>query len=261
MMEDEQRKLLGAFVRARRESIAPDAPTRRRRTPGLRREELAARAGIGVTWVAWIEQGREVRASAETLARLANGLNLTRAERAYLFTLAARHDPADPFSQIPTEAPPAITALVQGLAWPAYGLDAAWNVCCANAAARRLFVGLFDGLNGIGDQPNLLRYIFTSPQARALLPDWAQRCHRVLAEFRRDYGRVLGDPRVANVVAWLRDNSIAFRSAWEQQSVLAREGGLRLFLHPEDGPLRFTQHTLSEAERGDFRLVVLEPAP
>lgn len=256
MLDDHHRRLLGSFVRARRESITPDAPGRRRRTPGLRREELAARAGIGVTWVAWIEQGRDVRASAETLARLATALNLTRAERAYLFTLAARHDPADPFSQAATEAPPAITALVQGLAWPTYGLDAAWTVCCANLAARRLFIGLFDG----DEPPNLLRYIFTDPNARALLPDWPERCQRVLAEFRRDHVRVLGDPRVAAVVAWLRDNSAAFRSTWDQQAVLAREGGLRVFQHPQDGPLRFTQHTLAEVERGDFRLVVLEPA-
>jgi transcriptional regulator with XRE-family HTH domain len=255
MMDEEQRKLLGAFVRARRESIAPDAPTRRRRTPGLRREELAARAGIGVTWVAWIEQGREVRASAETLARLADGLNLTRAERAYLFNLAERRDPTDPFAPATTEAPAAITALVQSLAWPAYGLDPAWNIACANAAARHLFVGLFEG----EDQPNLLRYIFTSAQARSLLPDWEMRCQRVLAEFRRDYGRVLGDPRVASVVAWLRASSTDFHAAWDQQSVLSREGGMRLFLHPHNGPLRFTQHTLAEVERGDFRLVVLQP--
>jgi transcriptional regulator with XRE-family HTH domain len=255
MIDAEQRILLGAFVRARRESIAPDTPTRRRRTPGLRREELAARAGIGVTWVAWIEQGRDVRASAETLARLADGLSLTRAERAYLFNLAARRDPADPFRPGTTEAPPAISALVSGLTWPAYGLDAAWHVCCANAAARRLFVGLFAD----SEQPNLLRYIFTCAQARALLPDWEDRCRRVLAEFRRDYGRVLGDPRVGSVVAWLRGNSDTFRAAWDQQSVLARESGPRLFEHPIDGALRFTQHTLAEVERGDFRLVVLEP--
>lgn len=255
MLDEKQRKLLGAFVRARRESITPDAPTRRRRTPGLRREELAARAGIGVTWVAWIEQGRDVRASAETLARLADGLNLTRAERAYLFTLAARHDPIDPFSRVAGEAPAAITALVEGLDWPAYGLDAAWHVCCANAAARRLFVGLFDG----EDQPNLLRYIFTDPQARVLLPDWPERCNRVLAEFRRDYGRTLADPRVSSVVAWLSERSPAFEQAWNAQTVLAREGGLRHFQHPVDGTLRFTQHTLAEVERGDFRLVVLQP--
>jgi transcriptional regulator with XRE-family HTH domain len=255
MIDAEQRILLGAFVRARRESIAPDTATRRRRTPGLRREELAARVGIGVTWVAWIEQGRDVRASAETLARLADGLNLTRAERAYLFNLAARHDPADPFRPGTTDAPLAISALVAGLAWPAYGLDAAWHVCCANAAARRLFIGLFDD----EEQPNLLRYIFTCAQARALLPDWEDRCRRVLAEFRRDYGRVLGDPRAGSVVEWLRGNSDTFRAAWDQQSVLAREGGMRLFQHPTDGPLHFIQHTLAEVERGDFRLVVLEP--
>lgn len=257
MQDMEQRQLLGAFVRARRESIAPEAPTRRRRTPGLRREELAARAGIGVTWIAWIEQGRAVRASAETLARLADGLNLTRAERAYLFTLAARHDPADPFARPTGEAPPAITALVDALPWPAYGLDAAWNLCCANATARDLFVGLFAG----EDQPNLLRYIFTSPHARALLPDWGERCHRVLAEFRRDYGRGLGDPRVAAVVAWLRENSETFRAAWDRQDVLARAGGLRRFRHPDHGPLRYSQHSLAETERGDFRLVVLQPVP
>jgi len=255
MLHEDHRKLLGAFVRARRESIAPDGPARRRRTPGLRREELAARAGIGVTWVAWIEQGRAVRASAETLARLADGLSLTRAERAYLFTLAAREDPADPFAQGPSEAPPAIVALAQGLAWPAYGLDPAWTVCCANVAARRLFVGLFDG----EEAPNLLRYIFTQAEARALLPDWAERCGRVLAEFRRDYGRVLGDPRVNAVVGWLRDNSAEFSKAWEQQAVLAREGGPRRFTHPQDGALTYSQHTLAEVERGDFRLVVLQP--
>ena len=258
MPQEEHRKLLGAFVRARRESISPDTPGRRRRTPGLRREELAARAGIGMTWVAWIEQGREVRASEETLARLADGLSLTRAERAYLFTLAGRHDPADPFAQSTTEAPPAITALAGALKWPTYGLDPAWTVCCANAAARDLFVGLFDGAEN--QPPNLLRYIFTHPLARTLLPDWDERCQRVLAEFRRDYGRVLGDPRVNAVVAWLRENSREFRDGWERQSVLAREGGTRRFIHPADGPLTFIQHSLAEAERSDFRLVVLQPA-
>lgn len=256
MLEEEHRRLLGAFVRSRRESIIPELPGRRRRTPGLRREELAARAGIGTTWVAWIEQGREVRASGETLARLADGLCLTRVERAYLFTVAGRNDPADPIMAA-QDAPPAVTAIVEALPWPAYGLDPAWTVCCANAAARHLFVGLFEA--GDNQQPNLLRYIFTHPQARALLPDWAERCRRVLAEFRRDYGRTLNDPRVAAVVTWLRENCDDFRLDWEQQSILGHEGGLRRFNHPADGPLSFTQLTLAEVERGDFRLIALKP--
>lgn len=257
MSDDEHRRLLGAFVRSRRESLTPAVPGGRRRTPGLRREELAARAGIGTTWVAWIEQGRDVRASAETLARLADGLCLTRVERAYLFTVAGRNDPADPFAGPVQDAPPAVTAVVAALPWPAYGLDPAWTVCCANAAARRLFVGLFEDA---GDhQPNLLRYVFTHPQARELLPDWAARCRRVLAEFRRDYARSLNDPRVRAVVSWLLAHSAEFRSEWEQQSILGHEGGSRRFEHPVDGPLHFTQLTLAEVERGDFRLVALQP--
>ncbi|HZV10531.1 MAG TPA: hypothetical protein VFF94_12280, partial [Novosphingobium sp.] len=99
----------------------------------------------------------------------------------------------------------------------------------------------------------------THPAARALLPDWPGRSARVLAEFRRDYGRAPGDPQVRGVVAWLRLHSEAFRAGWERQSVIAREGGERSFCHPVDGPLAFTQHTLAEVERGDFRLVFLQP--
>lgn len=256
MSDPEQRALLGAFVRARREGLPPVEPARRRRTPGLRREELAARAGIGVTWIAWIEQGREVRPSADTLGRLADALRLTAPERTYLFALSGRADPADPFAAAGDgDAPAAIVALVAALPCPAYGLDAAWTVCCANGPARRLFTGLFDR-----DQPNLLHWTFTDPAARALLPDWEERAGRLLAEFRRDYGRNLADPRARAVVDWLAANSAPFRAAWERQAVAGREGGARLFDHPEDGLLAFEQHTLSATERPDYKAVMLQPA-
>jgi len=255
MIDEEQRRQLGAFVRARRESLTPAQPGGRRRTPGLRREELAARAGVGVTWVTWIEQGRTVRPSAATFARLADALNLGPAERAYLFALAARHDPADPFGPAGEAAPDAITATVMALPCPAYGLDPAWDVVVANPAARRLFVGLFDA----GGTPNLLRYVFTHPAAHGLLPDREARCERVLAEFRRDYGRGMHDPRVRGVVDWLVRESPLFARAWARQGVLAREGGQRRFVHPDDGPLTFVQHVLADVERGDFRLIALIP--
>ena len=245
---------LGAFVRARRESLTPDTPGTRRRTPGLRREELAARAGIGATWVTWIEQGRDVRPSAATFARLADALNLGLAERAYMFTLAARHDPADPFGPSANGAPPALAAVVAALPYPAYGLDPAWDVVVANAAARRLFIGLFDG------QPNLLRYVFTDPRAQELLPDYETRCARVMAEFRRDYGRGMHDPRVRGVVDWLVGNSALFAELWARQGVSGREGGPRHFNHPGDGALSFVQHVLADVDRGDFRLIALIPA-
>jgi len=256
MDNPEHRRLLGAFVRARRESLVPEVsgPGRKRRTPGLRREELAQRAGIGVTWISWIEQGRDVRPSAETLARLAGALHLGPAERAYLFELAGRADPAHPFAAPDHDAPPALAAVIMALPWPAYGLDPAWNLCCANPAARELFGALF-----AGDHHNLLRFVFTSPAARALIPDWEARAGRLLAEFRADYGRNLADPRATAVVDWLSARSAPFRAAWERQAVADREGGLRRFVCPGRGEQVFRQHTLRAHERMDFKLVALEP--
>lgn len=253
MITEEQRRLLGRFVRSHRERVAPDLPGRRRRTPGLRREELAARAGIGVTWCAWIEQGRDVSVSPGTLARLAVALTLTPAERAYLFELAGRRDPDAPPSAPASEAPDAITALVGALTCPAYGLDRRWNACCWNDAAERLFTGWL----GEGEQRNLLRYTFLAPSARDLLPDWGQRARRILAEFRADYACQIDDPNLNDLIGTLKSESALFASEWEAQSVMAREGGMRTFRHPVDGLLTYAQHTFSPAERPDYKLVTL----
>ncbi|MGF7162526.1 transcriptional regulator with XRE-family HTH domain [Rhodoligotrophos appendicifer] len=255
MKTKEQRRLLGQFLRSHRERMAPEALVRRRRTPGLRREELALRAGIGVTWCAWIEQGRDVSASPEALARLAVALALTPAERAYLFELAGRRDPDSVPSKPISAAPDSVRALVEALAPPAYGLDRLWNACCWNRAAEHLF----DGWLGAGQQKNLLRYAFTDPSARSLLPDWRDRALRLLAEFRADYGHALNDPAMMALVDDLKSASDFFADAWDRQAVLAREGGARSFLHPADGPLTFAQHTFSPAERPDYKLVVLLP--
>ncbi|NIJ22082.1 transcriptional regulator with XRE-family HTH domain [Sphingomonas naasensis] len=256
MNADEQRRLLGQFVRSHRERATPDRVVRRRRTPGLRREELAARAGIGVTWCAWIEQGRDISVSPTTLARLAAALALTAAERAYLFELAGRRDPEAPQSPALSEAPEAVAALVAALPHPAYGLDPLWNASCWNQPAADLFA---DWL-GEGCQRNLLRYTFTQPSARALLPDWEQRARRLLAEFRADCARMLNDAALDQLVAQLRSESDLFAHEWDAQTVMAREGGPRSFLHPRQGRLRYAQHTFSPAERPDHKLVVLVPA-
>ncbi|MGA0602504.1 helix-turn-helix transcriptional regulator [Caulobacter sp. KR2-114] len=257
MDQDDSRALLGRFVRARREALEPAAAAaRRRRTPGLKREELAERAGISATWVTWIEQGRAVQASAHALDRLAQALALSPAERAYLFELAGRRDPEAPDPAPPAETPAALRAAVQALAHPAYGLDRLWNACCWNAAAERLFAGWL----GPGGERNQLRYLFLSPEAGRLLPDWRERARRVAAEFRADFGRSLGDPQVRALVEGLAAESRAFAEAWSDTGVLAREGGRRAFDHPLDGHLVFDQHTFAPAERPDHKLVLLVPA-
>ncbi len=255
MLDSDQRRLLGEFVRAHRERLRPDGPAGRRRTPGLRREELAARAGISATWCAWIEQGRAVQASPQALGRLAQALSLSGPERAYLFELAGRLDPeASPESA--ADAPAALTAVVSALDHPAYGLDRLWNACCWNAAAARLFQGWLDG----DHQRNLLRFVFLAPAARRLIPEWEDRARRLLAEFRADYSHHFRDAEVRDLVDTLRRQSPLFAKAWEEQGVQHRTGGRRSFAHLEQGLLWFTQHTFSPSERPDYKLVILVPA-
>ena len=185
MLDDHQRRLLGEFVRAHRELVRGRAGAGRRRTPGLRREELAEAAGISTTWCAWIEQGRPVQPSPEALARLAGALQLSAAERAYLFKLSGRIDPSELNADYGA-APSALRVLVDALPTPAYGLDRLWNARCWNAPAAHLFRGWLDG----AADRNLLRFIFLSEDARRLIPDWRSRALRLLAEFRADYGGI-----------------------------------------------------------------------
>jgi hypothetical protein len=209
---------------------------------------------MSATWCAWIEQGREVQASPQALSRLARALGLTRAERAYLFELSGRRDPEAAAPGPTAEAPASLQAVVDLLDCPAYGLDRLWNACCWNEAAGHLFPGWLDG-----PQRNLLRFVFLDPAARRLIPEWEDRARRVLAEFRADYGHSVKDPDARAMLDALCRESVLFRKAWDEQGVLEREGGLRMFSHPRDGLLCFRQHTFSPSERPDHKLVVLRP--
>ncbi len=139
---EQQRQHLGEFIRLHRQRLQPQAAglaaSARRRTPGLRREELAQLCAVSTTWITWLEQGRDVAASAAVLARLAQALQLSPAERAYVFDLAGRRDPAEP--QPASLAAPAVLRSVQALQCPAYVLDRRWDVVAANALARDLFL-------------------------------------------------------------------------------------------------------------------------
>ena len=255
MLSSDQRALLGEFIRAHRERAAPPPSTGRRRTPGLRRDELAALAGISSTWCTWLEQGREVQASPEALGRIADALALSPAERAYLFKLAGRLDPDEP-RPAALEAPLSLRAAVETSVFPAYGLDRLWNACCWNAAAANLFRGWLDGER----QRNLLRFVFLEAAARDLLPDWEVRARRILAEFRTDYARSFRDARVRELVSALRAESAIFAKAWDEQDVRDRSGGERVFNHPAEGRRAFAQHTYFPSDRPDYKLVFLVPA-
>jgi len=254
MTAENRRQTLGRFVRAHRERIRPDNPGRRR-TPGLRREELAERAGISMTWCAWIEQGRDVNASPHALARLARALSLTAPERAYLFELAGRRDPDSATAPLLDDAPASVRLLVEGSSCPAYGLDRAWNACCWNVPAAKLFTGWLD----TDWAPNLLRFMFTTTQARELVPDWEDRARRLVAEFRAEQGNSQTDPLTQRLITQLREESPDFAAVWTAQDVSWREGGQRRFRRPSGGTATYRQFTYHPADRPDYKVVLLMP--
>jgi transcriptional regulator with XRE-family HTH domain len=254
----ERRRELGDFIRAQREQVTPASvglvPVRRRRTPGLRREELAELAGLSTTWYTWIEQGRDVSVSPSALARLAQALRLDRAQRAYLFELAGKRDP-DPGASDGDALPTAVAACVAAIETPAYVLDRNWSAQAWNAAAERLFVGWLD----IPGERNLLRFIFLAPGGRSLICDWERRARRVVAEFRAHCAAHLDDPALHRLIDELRRASADFAQMWEQHGVLGREGGERTFNHPQDGFLAFEQVTFELAGHSDVKLTMLVP--
>jgi len=251
------RRELGEFIRSHRERLQPAMvgiePGLRRRTPGLRREEVAQLAGVSATWLSWIEQGRDVSVSPAALMRLARVLRLTPAERAYLFGLSGKSDPEAPAESPLGELPQSLGAVVESITAPAYVLDRSWNALAWNAAAARLFVGWLVA----SGESNLLRYVFLSPAARTLIADWEGRARRLAAEFRADYSRHLAAPDTQALVAGLRADSPLFAEAWEAHAVVEREGGERAFTHPADGFLRYEQLTFLLARHQDVKLVVL----
>ncbi|MFC5430995.1 helix-turn-helix transcriptional regulator [Paraburkholderia denitrificans] len=248
---------LGEFIRAHRERLSPQAvglpPGPRRRTPGLRREEVAQLCGVSPTWYTWIEQGRPVSASADALARIAVALQLSRAERAYLFELAAQRDPAEPDPANAADAPATLLQTVQLVNAPAYVLDRQWTALAWNAHAADLFTGWLDGEH----DRNLLRFTFTEPLARELIADWATRARRLAAEFRADSIRHLNDAPTHALIESLIAASDEFTRFWASQDVFEREGGRREFNHPRHGRVAYDQITFKPAHREDLKLVVL----
>ena len=261
-------RLLGDFIRLHRNRLTPDAAglpsAGRRRAPGLRREELAALCGVSATWITWLEQGRDVAASVKTLEALAQALQLTAAERAYLFVLAQRRDPS-----APQPAPRAVDAMlrsVQSIVHPSYVLNPRWDVVAGNAPAAELFLGWQAGdIGSAGEQatpnptPNLLRFLFFNPQARSLIDDWSERSQRLVAEFRADCAGRLQSAAVLELIEELARRSAEFAALWQRNDVQEREGGARGFVHPRLGRVVFEQLTLRAALQPDYKLVMLLP--
>ncbi|HWC83283.1 MAG TPA: helix-turn-helix transcriptional regulator [Pseudonocardiaceae bacterium] len=260
------RRELGAFLRSRRERITPASAglprTGRRRTPGLRREELALLAGISATWYTYLEQGRDIRPSDQVLTALATALRLSDYEREHLFRLAGNTTTAQP--EQPEEVTPEVAAVPDLVAPnPSYVTGAAYDLLACNQPAIDLFADLINdaGPTNEAERPNLARWMFTSPHARHVLLDWEQEAQQLLARLRATAARYPNQPRFARLIDELQQASPQARAWWPRYDLQPRHSGVKRVRHPRLGPITLGYTAFQVAEQPDQTLVVYSGMP
>ena len=260
-MDDiERRRELGNFVRTRRERITPKeagvSVSGSRRTPGLRREEVAYLASVSVTWYTWLEQGRDITVSSQVLNTVARALRMNPTERAHLFMLARQPlVPAlPPADQMPTALQRVLDSLSPN---PAYLTGRRWNLLGWNAAAFEVFGGF--GLDAVHGR-NLLWLCFTNPEWRRRIVDWEAHAQCILALFRLSYGLYTGDNACSQLVRDLQQTSAKFARWWSRHEVNDQPGGRKEFWHPTVGRLILEDSILKiVTDKPDLRLFLYTP--
>jgi len=255
-----RRRELADFLRSRRERIAPEnvglPPAPRRRTPGLRREEVATLAGVGVTWYTWLEQGRDINASPQVLNAVARTLLLDPHERDHLFRLADTPDgagQADCLSVTPT----AQVLLDKLDPFPACVRNARYDILAYNPT--------FDLIMGpLGELPfeerNSLWRLFTVQSCRAATLDWEESTRRMVAEYRAAMAEHVAEPAWKCLVSRLTKASPEFVELWERHEVASPENHTKRYLHPEVGLLKLNYTHLWLGQRLGTRMTTYSPA-
>ena len=256
-MADARRIEFGDFLRSRREKLSPKtvglAAGRRRRTSGLRREEVAELAGIGVDWYVRLEQGRTVNPSITTVDALARALRLSKAEHSHLRALARDTDRR---AFAIESVPDAIRRMVEGLNSPAYITGRRWDLLVWNAAAEETF-----GFSRFGESDrNVLLHMLTDPATRKLFgASWADEAKRMVAQFRVTYDVWAGDGAFAGLLEQLRERSPEFIAWWEAHEVRGTASGRKTLNHPKKGLLQFEYSSFQANDDPGLKLVIYTP--
>lgn len=250
---------LAAFLRSRRARVSPEQVGlprgTRRRTPGLRRGEVALLAGVSPEWYTWLEQGRDIHVSVHVLECLASVLQLDANERAHVFLLALRQPPP-----VETFLPTTISStfhqfLTQLGTIPACVVDARLNVVAWNAACLVVFG---DFATRTAQERNLIWQLFTSP-ARQANEEWEELTRVYVAQFRAGYGRFINDPWWATQIAELSRISPEFRELWARHDVLNVSEGRKTMHHPLVGELAFDFLWFQAVDSRGLRLLIHTP--
>jgi transcriptional regulator with XRE-family HTH domain len=252
---------LGTYLRDRRMKLDPAAfgfPPERRRTPGLRREEVAQRANISPTWYTWLEQGRGGAPSADVLDRIARALMLTDVEREHLFLLGLGRPPEARYHKNGGVTPRLQRVLDAMDPTPALIRTATWDVLAWNRAAS---VMLMDYGSLPPEERNILRFIFLDPRARTVQYDWESVARFALGTFRADTARAGAAAEVEPLVAELCRLSPEFRAMWAENDVRSgQHEAVKHIHHPVLGPLAFEFSAFAVDGRTDLSMVVYNPA-
>jgi transcriptional regulator with XRE-family HTH domain len=255
-----RRTELAAFLRARRTRIHPAdvglPPGLRRRTPGLRREEVAQLAGIGVTWYTWLEQGRPIRASVQVLDAVARTLRLDQAEIEHLYRLAD-------VPVVPAEAPvvavsPVLREILDSLEpMPAMLLNARYDLLASNRAQKDLY---YQWHTVACEHRNVLWCCFTEPDVRRRFVNFDEEGPRMVATLRASFAQHLNEPVWTRFIKGLSAASPEFAQLWTRHEVASPGSRTKHLLHPQAGLLRLRSTSLAVADMPEARIVVYTPA-
>ena len=241
-MEDSARRTeLKNFLKAKRAATSPESVGLprglRRLKPGLRREELATLAGVGLTWYTWLEQGRPINPSRDLLRRICLALRLDPPDEAYLFKLAGFRQPDPPASTFRIE--PAMMRLLETYPAPAFIIDALFDIIVSNRLADRLYrrgAGRSAGEHRFAD--NQIWQIFMNPARRSLYVDFDQDVRRIVALFRSSTASQLGNSRFQDLISAVRDASPQFARMWDERDTATPEPITIRMSHPDFGELQ-----------------------
>ena len=259
---ERRREELADFLRTKRASLQPEdvglPDGGRRRTPGLRREEVALLAGVGATWYTWLEQGRDVRASLEVLEALSRALRLSAAERSHVILLG-RGEQAGPCKAPAEEVSPTLRRLVENTGpGPVYLLGRRWDYLAWNRSFEQVF-GWEPGPDALSR--NHIWVWFMDPSRRSLCStDWATSARLLVAKFRADSARNIGDPAFEDLISALEASSPEFRKLWKRHEVAGSGTGRKDLNHPVVGPLVFDHAVFNYGDLGEQRLVIYSPS-
>ena len=251
-----RRTELGTFLRSRRERLSPEdvglPPSLRRRTPGLRREEVAQLAGVGVTWYTWLEQGRPINASTQVLDSIAKTLRLDADEHNHLYRLADVPRLA-PVTRPSCTVEPAVQQVLDELSSIACVINERFDLLAWNATYQLLFPGLE---NFRGKYRNTVWSVFTSPGCCHPYVNRAEEAPRIVATLRAAYAHHVGEPYWEQFISDLLDRSPEFAKLWAQHEVAGYGTRNKIFNHPLAGKLEFTTMSLGLHGTPGLRMIV-----